>query len=415
MLVCVDKCVLGTERHLAWQDDPGTCWWCHEVPGDAWHLTGTVKPRTRCLDTALWLRGLVPDLSPGRRWIRSIETVTRGTHAGVPWALVMPRREHAAFVKRLVNCVHGNLDRVTLDYLDGPWMAGTRVLGLLERARVDRRTLGAMIAVERSESNLAVLRSFMPASGEDLAPPVTYDRLATATGRLTVARGPGILTLRKDCRRLLRSRHGRDGLVCALDFAGLEARIVLHEAGSGCDDPDVYGWAGREALGGAFERSAVKTAVLSRLYGAGRALVVRQLGREGPEVDALLARVGELFRFDELGSRLRRERAEAGVLRNKHGRPLLMDGHENPSDSLLLSHWAQSTGVEVSLQGFERLVQDLAHEAPRTVPLFVLHDALLLDVHRADVPVLCRPRSVMVPGHGRIFPLRYEVVSDEDT
>lgn len=414
VLFCVDRRLLGTERHLAWQDDPGSCWWASAVPMGAWHLSGAVKHDAKCLDTALRLHGTMLELSPGLRWSRSVEAVAPSA-CDVPWARVMPHREHAAFVKRLVNSVHETTDRVTLNYLDGPWVDGGRILERLERACVDRELLERLIQEERSDSNKTALRSFLPPRGEELAPEVMYDRLATSTGRLTVAQGPSILTLRKDCRRVLRSRHGKDGLICALDFAGLEARIVLHEAGLGCSESDVYGWAGREAMKGAFERSAVKTVVLSRLYGAGRALVVRQLGRDGSEVDALLARVGELFRFDELGARLARERAERPPMRNKHGRPLLLDGHAEPSDSLLVSHWAQSTGVEVSLQGFSLLIDQLAEAAPRTHPLFVLHDALVLDVHRSDLPELMRPRFIDLPGHDRAFPLRHEIVSDENS
>lgn len=378
-------------------------------------MTGAVKPDAeRCLDTAHCLRGTTVDVSPGERWTRSITAVTRGLeNVRAPWAHVMPRRAHAAFVKKTVNSVVGATDRVTLDYLTGSWNQGGRVLGRLHRACVDEALLARLLREERSDSVTAALRSFVPPDHSGCAARVVYDRLATATGRLVVRAGPQILTVRKDLRRVLRSRYGRQGLVCALDFAGLEARIVLHEAGRGCDEPDVYGAIARDDLHGAFPRDAVKTAVLSRMYGAGRAMVAQCLGGSDPRmVDALIVRVGELFEFDALGARLRLEREANGLLRNKHGRPLLLDGHDDPPDSLLVSHWAQSTGVEVSLQGFSQLVIDLEHDGLSAMPLLVLHDALLFDTHRDDVEALQRPRLLSVPGHAHAFPVRFEVVSD---
>lgn len=392
-------------------DDPGSCAWVTDVPAGAWHLSGRVKqPPSLCLDTAAALHGVKVDTSPGERFERAIRMVAPGLPRDrVPWAYAIPRRDHVALVKRLVNSAHEVMDRVTLDYLATTWVDGWRALDRLVRVRVDVQLHSELIASETSGSVHAALASFTPGP-DGLAPSVRYDRLATATGRLTVVEGPHVLTLRKDLRSVMVSRHGVKGAIVALDFAALEARVVLRTAG-GVDPgvPDLYGAIACE-LGGCASRDAVKTCVLSLIFGAGRRSTAERLGTDGPEVDAFITLVGARFGFGALGTALTQLREEQGVLRNAFGRPLLMDGHAAPAGSLLVSHYVQATGVDVALVGFDIVETELARTAPRTRPLFVLHDALFLDVPLDELDAVKAMASVAVPGFDASFPLRFEIV-----
>jgi len=374
-------------------------------------MTGSHKPApVQCFDTMLTLRGRRFDLSPGDRWQRAVSTVLRGAQGvRVPWSYVMPRRDHTAFVKNIINSANEAIDELTLDYLATSWADGARVLGRLERACIDGQLVERLHTQEQSESVKSALASFAPLA-DGRAAPIVYDRLTTATGRPTVVSGPQILTVRKDLRRVITSAHGAKGVIVILDFAALEARVVLHGAGRSCTEPDLYGAIAYEQFDGRVARSAVKTCVLSLLFGAGRASTAERLGSDGPEVDTFIARISEYFGFGRLGAALTQLRSEQGVLRNAYGRPLLLDGHETVSDSLLLSHFVQSTGVDVSLMGFSRITDRLANEAPRVRPLFVLHDALFLDVPLSDLERVERVRDVKVPGYDVAFPLKAEVL-----
>jgi len=373
-------------------------------------MTGSHKPApVRCFDTMLTLRGRRFDLSPGDRWQRAVSTVLRGVQGvRVPWSHVMPRRDHTAFVKNIINSANEAIDELTLDYLVTSWADGGRVLGRLKRACVDGRLIEQLHTQEKSDSVKSALASFAP-QADGRAAPIVYDRLATATGRPTITSGPQILTVRKDLRRVITSVYGVQGVIVVLDFAALEARVVLHGAGRSCAEPDLYGAIAQEQFGGRVARDAVKTCVLSLLFGAGRVSTAVRLGSDGPEVDAFIARVSEYFGFSRLGAALAQLRAEQGVLRNAYGRPLLFDGHETVTDSLLISHFVQSTGVDVSLMGFSRITDRLANEAPAVRPLFVLHDALFLDVPLSDLKCVECIRDIKVPGYDVTFPLKVEV------
>jgi hypothetical protein len=402
---CIDRRIVGSDRHLVVDHETMGCAWSDHVPVNVWHLSGVVKPQALCLDSMLRLRGTTIELMPGRRYERLMEQVAPVVAKArcVPWSKVMPPAEYAVFVKKLVNSAAVAIDPITLDYLSSAWAVGDRLLGSLVPAIVDPTRLRTLLMREKSDSNAAALRSFTPIGGTECAR-VEYERLATSTGRLTVASGPQILTVRKDCRNVLRpSRPG--GCVCSIDFSSLEARIVLAEAGRTCVEPDLYGMIAQQVFAGVVARDQVKTATLSLLYGAGRRMVAECLGTDGPNVDAFIARISEYFMFDALGARLAAEWSEHGFVRNAFGRPLLLDGKE-PTLSLLTSHFAQSTGVDVSLLGFNELMRMIGELAR---PLFVLHDALIVDVAPGAFEAVSGMNEVVVAGHR--YPLRLDVIS----
>jgi hypothetical protein len=54
-----------------------------------------------------------------------------------------------------------------------------------------------------------------------------------------------------------------------------------------------------------------------------------------------------------------------------------------------ISHYVQSTAVDVACDGFMHLVESL----PEIVPCFIIHDALVIDVHNdvlEDVKLACK-------------------------
>ena len=411
MEFCIDRSLLGTPHHLV-NKVGGAFSWVNDIPNTAWHLNGSCKaPPSLCLDTAARLLGIAVPSLPPNRFLRALRSIAPSLqHDHVPWSHVMPKRDHAAFVEMLVKSANEAMDGVTLDYLALTWMAGAGAFDGLSRVRIDKRLFAERIATESSnDSVVSTLTSFKPAD-DGFADPISYDRLSTSTGRLTVSNGPQILTLRKDLRQIMVSRRGVNGAIVALDFSSLEARIVLRTVG-GIDPgvPDLYGAIASE-LGGRAGRKAIKTCVLSLLFGAGRRSIADRLGTNGPEVDDLIELVSQRFGFAALGSALARMRSDSGLLRNAFGRPLLIEGHESPPEALLVSHFAQSTGVDVALVGFNTIRKQLAVIAPRVKSLFVLHDALFLDVPLQDLPAVESMDAVSIHGFDTPFPLRTEII-----
>lgn len=319
----------------------------------------------------------------------------------VPWAKVLPGKEHQGFTKRLVEEVTVAMAGAPLDYYRTVWVPGNAVLRSLERVEVD---LAGWAALEQAgEGNVAAIRSFKP-TANGLAMRVHYDRFKTLTGRLTVESGPQILTLKREHRKIIKSIHGDHGGIYALDFAALEARILLYEYGRKCDDPDLYGMIARE-LGK--DRKAIKGAVISELYGSSKWALGKHLGIEGRELDTFVKNVRAYFKTDELLKRVKAQYVATDKVINRYGRPISID---EPIDRIFVSYYGQSTGVDVTMLGFNQVIETLRKKAPKTRPVFLLHDAIFLDVPNDELAEVQKIKHVKVKGYVQKFPLKLEKI-----
>lgn len=298
-------------------------------------------------------------------YVASMDGISRGQ---VPWPLVIPPGIMAEHVRSVAGSLEDAIDRVG-DYV-GTFVQGRRILCRLQPSRID---LAALRTCQESAS-LGSIDSFEPGPDFMCAAPV-YSH-ATATGRLTVREGPKILTIQKDHRRILSSRFP-GGKIMQVDFVSLEPRVLrLMLAGAAPADlySDIMG-----RVGGDVSRRQIKVAVLRSLYGSSRAGIREEIGAMGPK---LIKEVEDYFGLRALQARLQRQLSDHGHIKSHWGRHLreATDGH------LLVSHYTQSTAVDVSLIGFSRLSDRILAEDLDAVPCFVLHDALLLDTapHHMD-------------------------------
>jgi len=222
------------------------------------------------------------------------------------------------------------------------------------------------------------------------------------TGRLTVDGGPNALVLRKEDRSIVKSVHGDDGCIVALDFNALEARIALYENGRRCDDPDLYGSIADE-LGMSGMRKAVKGAVICELYGGNVHAMVSVLGIDKQQASKIVKDVRVHFGTKKLLDRVKKQFVESGRISNRYGRPVLVDV---PNDNILVNYYCQSTGVDVALTGFGIVMDELSVRAPSARPLFVIHDGLVIDVMKSELEALESVNEVKVPGYVQAFPLK---------
>jgi hypothetical protein len=117
----------------------------------------------------------------------------------------------------------------------------------------------------------------------------------------------------------------------------------------------------------------VKLATLKLLYGSSRAGISEEIGNVGSSV---LKQIEEYFGLPTLRARLSSELGRSGAIRSHWSRPL----PEATESHLLVSHFTQSTAVDVALGGFGDLLDDIVSEDLDVVPCYVLHDALVVDV-----------------------------------
>lgn len=393
---CISSCILGSEKNVVVSDDGFLS--SLKTPKDVWLLNGAIDPmKPLCLDSLFKLGNVDIDLLPNKKWLTAMDFLTKSSN--LPWNMILPKEEYKLFVKNLVNTVKETIDSLPKNYYREVWCPAGQFLSTLRPARVDSDRYKSF--VEQSERDSGALETFRPGPGGFLQK-VVYDRFSTRTGRLTVSSGPNILTLKKEHRKLLKSNFP-NGSICSLDFSALEARIILAEAGVEVGQQDLYSSISEELFHGKIERDVVKIAVISELYGSSKHALGARLGLSGKKLDEFINLMQGHFKTSELRKRLKNEFIETGKIRNKHGRHLELD---DPQDHLFVNTYAQSTGVDVSLLGFKSVVDILGEDGIR--PLFVLHDALILDVREDRLKDVEAIRSTSVPGYVNEFPLKFE-------
>ena len=312
--------------------------------------------------------------------------------------MALPQDQFKLFFKNVVQVTTDSFSDLPFDYYEVAWAAGSRVLGALRPAAIDAEEFNKIIA---DNPGTPGLESFRP-KRSGFAHPVEYDRFSTRTGRLTVSDGPNFLVLKKDNRRIIKSSYG-DGHVVSLDFKALEARIVLAESGRYSDASDIYDDISVTQFKGVLPRDVVKTAVLAELYGISRASLRIRLGVTDQKLDEFIRVIKEHFGVEPLRVRLKEQVGSSGKMINRFGRPLnVPEGQDN----LLINTYAQSSGVDVSLLGFDKVLSWLGTDGIR--PLFVLHDAIILDVRGDRLEDVKSVKDVEIPTYDNLFPLKFE-------
>lgn len=393
--VVIDKIILGADAHLCF--GPNGFGLIESVPSNSWHLSGSPKLYSRkCLDSLFRLNGINLDTTPGKKWIASM-TCARGRN--LPWSLILPRDEYRRFAERLVNSIKKNISSINAEYCEGAWNEAGGILRALKPSRVKRSKVEKIIS--ESEIKNKSFQSLLPPEG-DILQSVRYNRFGTRTGRLVVESGPEILTLKKEFRDVFVSKHP-GGQILSLDFSSLEARVLLYSLGGDCEDSDLYGKIARDSFGDETKRKIVKGAVLAELYGASRTSLAATLGIDGGELEIFIRRIKKIFKTTDLLLTLKSEYSDKGYISNAYGRRITID---NPADHILVNSYAQSTGVDVSLLGFSSLVERLQNISAD--PLFVLHDALIVDCPQESLEIIKTINSVRVPKFSQIFPIKVD-------
>jgi hypothetical protein len=233
--------------------------------------------------------------------------------------------------------------------------------------------------------NRNALESFSSDSG-GFMDPVRYSLTNSITGRSSVTAGPQILTTAKVVRSFLRSRY-KDGCVLEIDFSSLEPRVALAIAGVKVDVRDVYDQVNAEILGGDLTRESAKLAVLSAMYGASERSLAESLPshiKPRKVIESIRSRIG----FEQAVKKIKSDMESSGRSTNYFGRPIISPPDRNVRDAVLFNWLIQSSAVDVALVGFAKLVESMRHLGAEFEPIFVIHDALLIDVREKHVDLV---------------------------
>jgi transcriptional regulator with XRE-family HTH domain len=299
-----------------------------------------------------------------------------------------------------VNDIKIAINKSTVDYFNNYWVPAGALHDALEPIYIDRLAHEALA----SESNDSIIESFRP-NDSGVTEKIVYDRFASRTGRLGVESGPKVLNLKKIHRHILTSKYGNDGEILSLDFNALEARIVLYEAGKSIDG-DLYDAVARDVFpGNKMGRSTAKACVISELYGISQRKLAQKLNVSNNEAITFINGIKNYFKTNETIERLRKTYDAEGCIYNKFGRRLMIPDSSGPT---LLNSFAQSTGADAAQLGFLNIIPIIKDVAKSARPLFILHDALILDIHKSDHEAIESIKQISVPLYDQAFILKCE-------
>lgn len=318
-------------------------------------------------------------------------------NAIVPWQHVLPKNVYVKEVKRFVKDLKENIHSIKGNYYFECFLPQNQIFKELQPAKINVETFMNLMH-EKHDSHL---KTFAPTRG--YAPVVRYSRFSK-TGRLKVISGPRINNLLKEHRCVLESRF-RGGSIYQFDFSSLEPRIFLaikKKSDSNIEIPkDIYhDFVEKNNL---FEipRAVLKNAILSRMFGAGNNLIEDNLRTHAEYPEDVVSMIDEYLGVEELKTKILAEfESNSGKnISNFYGRPV---DCEDASPHSLLNYYVQSTAVDVCLFGFNEIIKrlKLAGLLSKIVPIFILHDALFLDIHpdyKYLIDKLCKAGSKNIP------------------
>ena len=276
------------------------------------------------------------------------KSFTHTRHGNIDWSVALGAHRFARQLKQTYLTLCEKLGSVEDDPYLPTLLSGRKILSRLEPSSIDVSQYRSL----KIEGNHPQADTFEP-DEYGFSKRIRYSH-DTSTGRLKVSEGPKILSLPKGDRKILKSRW-EGGQIFMIDFVSLEPRVMLLLTRD--DAPrDIYEEMREELNLPDATRAKLKLATISTLYGS------------KSQDPALVVAVNKFFRVSEVG---RRHLSREDVC-NLYGRKL------NPEEAnLRLSHFVQSTAVDVALMGFEKIFSKLPEGC---IPNFIIHDALLVDV-----------------------------------
>ena len=208
---------------------------------------------------------------------------------------------------------------------------------------------------------------------ENAPPYIKYNQFGTITGRLTTKKGSfPILTLKKSLRDIVEPRND---YFLEMDFNGAEARVMLGLLGIPQPEYDIHEFHSDKVFGGKLSRDKVKQSFFAWLYGSRSALV----SDEGKvlskfyEKDKILS---EFWDGTNIKTTYKRE------IKN-------VDAHH------ALNYVVQSTAADLTLLQSLKIDHLLRSKGCKTRIACIIHDAVVLDFHKDDEPLMNSIKKLM--------------------
>jgi hypothetical protein len=395
-IVISGRC-LGTLHNLIHDGDRFI--WSNETPDESW-LFG-FDGSHRDLELIAEACGYDLDTFDRSPHGRSARVIFGDSDVIIPWMHMMPKSVFQNQLQNLLKQLWRIIDDQSNQYYMNQFLCNRELLMTLQQPLIDVRLLRKI--ADKAELKRGELLKFMPAAG-DVSPRTVYNQIGSITGRLTVKEGPNILTLKRENRRIFKSRF-KGGKIIQIDISSLEPRIALSVSGKDFSG-DIYEFVGREVLENRLTRDQVKIAVLSCMYGASSWSLSKQIPEE-LDSKKIMNEIKSYFEIPKLKLKLENDLVKLGYIRNVYGRNI-------KSQDSAVNHFLQSSGVDVSFNVFSQILDDIRNNCDRAIPIYVIHDAILLDVAAEEYEKIKKLTSdgYKVDKLDCIFPVKVEIIRE---
>lgn len=274
-------------------------------------------------------------------------------------------------------------------------LENAQIFELLQPVKIDKLLLNVYKKLEKHDGNISLLNTFHDNQK------IEYTRNEIITGRLTVNKGPKIMNLPKKYRNILKSRF-EEGEVLMIDFKSLEPRVARYISGQTAPD-DIYQDI-CDQMEFPVDRTVMKRAVISILYGMGEDISIGELSQDKSRLIRL--KVLDYFNINYI-LELAMQRDASGNHLTHFGRPIKWstDTHLHQ----VLNGYIQGTAVDVALAGFLEFTRQFNEDM---IPIALIHDAMIVDVASKSkekfVKIINNGYNFKDLGH---FPLNIETIS----
>ena len=398
MKIAIDKKKLGMSRHLVYDSETGETILEENLSTSDWIIGDDSSAYDVCAPLAM-----VGLDAPEIFCVKYKKAYLSLGEDKPPWNMCMPTEEFRRSIKNVLEYTQRGLETFEKTGYKQTHIKTQKVLQRLSRSLVHTNKIEKYVCEEENTSVRNCLKTFRPAD-DKFTLPVFYTRQNTVTGRLTVKKGPSVLTLAARHRDILASRYS-GGKILQLDFKSLEPRVCRLVSGMDSAE-DIYEDINKSVLGNKFSRKVVKLAVICSLYGASRSMLENVVGNKR-SASVVLEKVREYFKADALVSNIKKDFSRNKFVQNYYGRILATESFDS---HVLLSHYIQSTAVDVALLGFLNVLESVSDDVK---PIFIVHDAIILDCPKEQiVKIEEMSKSGIQIGLGN-FPASVTVLSDQ--
>ena len=357
--------MLGSKKNLLYERDLDRFLWVDKIDRGAWVYGDSTHTR----DIGVLLQALGANIDPifDERHQQIWSTLRDQGTLGVPAHLALGDRTFKIRLSNLLNQLWMFLNNNIDNYYMNEFLIARRLLKSLQPCMINQEKYDRVIQ-NATSSTLPSLEKFKPNDQGFCQSPV-YSQTGSVTGRLTVT-GPNILTLKKAHREIFSSRF-KNGHIVQIDLVSLEPRVALSIAGKE-SPPDIYSYISENILKNEINREITKIVTLSCIYGASFRSVASKIG-DLDKARYFTKKIEDFFKISEISKRINNEIKQLGYYHNFYGRRL-------KDSNSKINHFIQSSSVDVSLLGFSRLMNDCQSQGLNVIPVFVIHDALIVDV-----------------------------------